>query len=395
MASESPRSRIQDGRGSGSPVKRTLRIVAATAIALAGILIFTLVTSRTDCVSYWSAGKLLMHRADPYSPAAAYALEKAHGFSVGYMVMLNPPWALFLAAPLGFGGIRTAVFLWTLATAACILISAYLLNVPPKERAFAFVFAPAAAAVFMGQSSPFLLLGFSLFLHFHRRRPFLAGVSLLLMAIKPHLFLAFWAVLLVDCLCRRQFQLIAGGACAIAVASAFAMCFDPRVWSHYIAMLRTSTLQHDFFPTASMLFRMLIDARIFGLLFVPSAVAILWGCWYYARQRKVWDWGTHGSLLMLITVLASPYSWFTDEAVLLPCILFALALPNKPRASSWILLAINTVALYIALVRQAPLPSFAYIWTPLTWLAWFLYTTRKPAQHRQSSAVQLANEFGK
>lgn len=362
----------------------------AVIIALAGILIFTLTTSRTDYISYWAAGKLLMHHADPYSPAGAYALEKAEGFSRGYMVMLNPPWALFLAAPLGFGGIRFGLFLWTLATAGCVFVSALLLDVPSKDRAFAFVFAPAVAAVFMGQTSAFLLLGFALFLRFHQSRPFLAGASLLLMAIKPHLFLVFWAILLVDCLYRRRFLLIAGAAFALASACAFAMYFDSHIWPHYLAMLRITALQNEILPTISMLFRMLINVRAVWLIFIPSAVAILWGFWYYATRRQRWNWRIQGMLLMLITILVSPYSWLTDEVVVLPAILFALTSRETRKYSAWILLAINTAVLVIALAVQAPLTSREYIWTPVAWLAWFLYATNGFRSTDPLSPLQIA-----
>jgi hypothetical protein len=377
-------SQVQPGMRAGSPRSKIVRVLAAAVIVFAGVLIYSLITSRTDYISYWSAGKLLMHHADPYSPEGALALEKAEGFSLGYMVMLNPPWAVFLAAPLGFVGIRAGLFLWTLATVTCVIVSAQLLETTPKARAFAYVFAPAVAAVYMGQSSPFLLLGFALFLHFHRSRPFLAGASLLLMAIKPHLFLIFWALLLVDCIYRRRLLILAGLASSLAAATAFAMCFDPHIWPHYVAMLRRTTLGHDFFPTLSMLFRMLIDVRAFWLLFVPSVFAILWGLWYYARRRQVWDWKVHGMLVMLVTILASPYSWLTDEAVLLPPILFALSFPQKRKDSAWILLAINSIVLFLVLGKQYALISHAYIWTPLTWLVWFLYATRGDLNRDQS-----------
>lgn len=371
------------------PRRKYLRVFGSLAIVLAGVIIFTLTTSRTDFISYWSAGKLLMHRADPYSPAGAFALEKAEGFTRGFMVMLNPPWSLFLAAPLGFGNIRIGLFLWTLATVGCIFFSVRLLNIPPKERAFAYVFAPAVAAVFMGQSSPFLLLGFALFLRLNRSHPFLAGASLLLMAIKPHLFFVFWVLVLADCIYRRSFLILAGGAFGLAVGSAFSMCFDPHIWPHYLAMLRNSELNTDSFPTISTLFRSFIDVRLFWLLFVPSALATLWGLWYYASRRHVWDWRVQGMLVMLVSILFSPYSWLTDEAVLLPSILFALTFPAKRKHSAWILLAINSAVLFIALVTQASLTSHRYMWTPIAWLAWFLYATRAFARQRQDVPTQL------
>jgi hypothetical protein len=196
------------------------------------------------------------------------------------------------------------------------------------------------------------------------------------MAVKPHLFLIFWAILLVDCIYRRRFLIFAGGASALAAATAFAMCFDPHVWSHYFTMLRGYKIQQGFLPTASMLFRMLIDVRQFWLLFVPSAFAVLWALWYYRRHRQDWDWRIHGMLLMLVTVFVSPYGFFSDEIVLLPAIMFALTPPERPRLSGWILMAINTAALYLVLAHHAALSSRDFIWTPLAWLVWFLYTTR-------------------
>lgn len=363
--------------------KKIIQVLAGATIVIIAALILTATTSRTDYIEYWSSAKLLLHRADPYSPAGVFALEKAQGYNATRpIIMLNPPWALFLIAPLGFVSLRTGLFLWTLAGAGCVIVSAQLLNVPPKDRAFAYVFAPALASILMGQSSPFLLLGFCLFLRFHGSRPFLAGASLLLMAIKPHLFLIFWAVLLVDCLYRRRYSILTGGAAALAAASLFSMCFDPHVWQHYITMFQGYKLQQGFLPTASMLFRMLIDVRAFWLLFVPSILAIFWGLWYYARWKREWDWKIQGMLLMLVTVLVSPYGYFTDEIVLLPSILFALGFPEKRKHSAWLLLAINTIALYIALLHHAPLGSRAYMWTPVTWLVWFLYATYGSRQQR-------------
>jgi hypothetical protein len=289
--------------------------------------------------------------------------------------MRNPPWALFLAVPLAFGNPVNGLLLWTIAAVACIVGFIRLTNVPSEDRVFAFLFAPALCAFCTGQSSPFLLLGFSLFLRYYQRRPFLAGVSLLLMAIKPHLFLVFWMVLLVDCIYRRRFLVFLGGLSALAAGTAFAMCLDAHIWQHYFAMLRAATLDTEFFPTMSMLFRLFVHSSATWLLFVPSALALLWGIWYYTHNRSVWDWRVHGMLLMLVTVLVSPYGWFSDEIVLLPSLAFAVTFPNKRKHSLRVLVAINSVALLVLLAAHATLTSGGYVWTPLAWLTWFLYAT--------------------
>jgi len=368
-----------------SPATKVFRALAAVAIGLVGILVITLASrpGSKDYIEYWSSAALLVHHADPYAAAGVYGLEKTHGFPANHpLIMRNPPWALFLIAPLGFTTVRVGLLLWTLVAAACILASAWLLNMPSKDRALAFVFAPALASICCGQSSPFLLLGFTLFLRFHRERPFLAGASLLLMAIKPHLFLIFWVVLLAECIYRRTWLVFAGGASALVVATAFSMLLDPHIWSQYLAMMRSSSLENEFFPTTSMLFRLAIDRNTVWLLFIPSAVAVVWCLWYFMRHRQAWDWNTHGMLLMMVTILVSPYEFFSDEIVLLPSILFALSLPIRRRHSISVLFAINGVALLI-IMAGVQLSSPAYVWTPLAWLAWFLYATR--GSERQSS----------
>ena len=349
-------------------------------------------SANMDYIAYWSAGQLLRHHSDPYSPVGVFALEKAMGFLPGIpLIMRNPPWALFLVAPLGLVSGRLGLFLWILLAAACILVSIHLLNPRSKDNSLALLFAPAIACFGSGQSSPFLLLGFALFLRFDRSRPFLAGASLLLMAIKPHLFLIFWAVLLIDSIQRRKFAVLAGAASAVASATIFAMCFDAHIWSRYSAMLRSSALDREVFPTVSMLLRVLIDAHVNWLLFISSTVAVLWGIWFYVSNSNEWDWTTHGMLLMLVTVLASPYGWFTDEIVLLPSIMFAFNFPAKRRYSGWILLSINGAAAIVYTAAGARLESPVLIWTPLAWFAWFLYATWGPPQfdRPQHSAIAL------
>ena len=367
------------GRRVDFKAKKSLRVLAASAIVLVGVLVIALVgrPATKDYISYWSAGKLLVRHADPYSSTLVLGLEKTQGYAEGNpIIMRNPPWALFLATPLGFVNSTTGLLLWMMAAAGSILVFIRLLSVPSRDRVFAFLFAPAFCAFSSGQSSPFLLLGFSLFLYFYRSQPLLAGASLLLMAIKPHLFLVFWVLLLVDCLYRRRFLILVGGVSALAAGTAFAMLLDPQVWHQYFSMLRASALDGEFFPTASMLFRLLISPTATWLLFVPSALALVWGLWYYRRNRNTWDWRVHGMLLMLVTVLASPYAWFSDEIVLLPSLALAFTFCQKRKYSIEILSAFNAIALLIVLIAHPSLSSRAFVWTPLAWLAWFLYATR-------------------
>lgn len=388
-------AQIQDDHRANSTAKKILRRLALAAIVLIGLLVIS-VGSRPeskDYISYWSAGNLLIHHANPYSAPDVLLLERTHGFSEPRALMMrNPPWALFLTTPLGFVSPSAGLFIWTLAAVACIVAFIRLLKVAPEDRAFVFLFAPAIAVFRTAQTSPFLLVGFSLFLYLHRRRPFLAGVSLIFMAIKPHLFIVFWAVLLADSIYRRRFLVFAGLATALAAATMFAMCFNVHIWQHYFAMLRGSDLDGEFFPTTSMMFRLLIDPRATWLLFIPSALATVWALWYYKRHRLLWHWGTHGMLLMLVTLLTSPYSWFPDEIVLLPALAYGITFPHRRAGSLEILAVVNLAAILVLMAGNRSIVSTVYLWTPSAWFAWYFYATNGLRIHCRNSTIQTKPE---
>jgi len=195
------------------------------------------------------------------------------------------------------------------------------------------------------------------------------------MAIKPHLFLVFWAVLLAESIYRRRVHVFAGLATALAAGTTIAMLFNGHIWQHYFAMLRGSDLDSEFFPTTSMMFRLLIAPRSTWLLLIPSAIAIVWGLWYYTRNRLIWRWETHGMLLILVTVLVSPYSWFPDEIVVLPALAFAITFPHRRARSLECLAIINLAAVLVLMASNRSIVSTVYLWTPSAWLAWFLYAT--------------------
>ena len=350
---------------------KAIRGFFAALITLTGIAVIAWIGSRAtsnDYIEYWSSGKLFLEGANPYSAPSILSLEKAHGFLLDSpLIMLNPPWSLFLVAPLGLFPALVGLCLWTVAGAGCVLASLLLLNVSPQYRTLAFLFTPVIACFSMEQSSPFLLLGFSLFLRFYRSRPFWAGASLLLMTLKPHLFLVFWVILLADCLYRRKFAVLLGLAAALAAASAFSTILVPGVWMDYYQLLRGAALDRNYFPTLPTLLRMSINVKLAWIALIPSCAAIIWGLAYYWRRRARWEWKREGMPVMLVAVVTSPYGWFSDQVVFLPAL--QRALESGPRKRSMELLTVvNGVALLAFILRLQ-----LAVWIPLAWLGWYLY----------------------
>jgi hypothetical protein len=357
-------------------LKKLARTVAIVGLFLVPLLVIYYGSDPTskDYISYWSAGQLLTHHGDPYSPSSVLAVEKQQGYAPEKpIIMRNPPWALFLTIPLGYVNARWGLIPWTAAILACLIAYFRLMRVAPRDRIIVYLFAPVLACLSSGQSSPFLLLGFSLFLRFHQRQPRIGAIGLLLMAIKPHLFLVFGPILLIDCIYRENYRLLSWSAVSLAGATFLGMSFDPHVWPHYLAMLRSSNLNNEFIQTPSYLFRYLVSPSSEWLQFLPSIAALIWGVWFYLRNRDTWDWCKQGMPLMLITVFTSPYAWLTDEIVLLPTIVFALSNPHRPRQSENVYILLNVFAMAL-IVAQVQLSSGAYLWTTAAWVGWYLYS---------------------
>ena len=154
------------------------------------------------------------------------------------------------------------------------------------------------------------------------------------------------------------------------------LIFNPSIYPHYAAMARTAGIEAEFMPTLSELLRIVVQPEAAWLQFLPACVGCFWAYWYFHRHRNDWDWRTHGSLLMLVSLLVAPYSWFTDQVVLLPAILQAIyfaADSSRDRALLWFV-AIDGVAL-IEVLCGVQLDSALYLWTSITWLAWYLVAT--------------------
>jgi hypothetical protein len=234
-------------------------------------------------------------------------------------------------------------------------------------------FAPALICLIYGQTSLFALLGLVLFLSLHRTRPFLAGMSLWLCALKPHLFLPFGVVLLAWIIVSSSYKLLAGAAVAIASSCAITFCLDTQAWTQYSLMVRTSGIERDYIPCLSFLLRHWLSPHSMWLEYLPAALGCAWALAYFWTRRHNWDWMKHGSLLMLVSILAAPYAWVYDQSLLIPALLQGTFLTRF--RSFLIALASLSALVEIVLFYSIWKPLAMYYWTYWTapaWLAWYL-----------------------
>jgi Glycosyltransferase family 87 len=363
----------------------SIACVGGLALALISLFLCVMplkgkVAGRGDFVVYWATGQQLAHHANPYDREAMERIERSTGLPAVYgaLYMRNPPWSLFLTLPLGFIGLRVGALFWSLTLAGCLAASVHMLWVLHGRQRnhihwLGYSFAPAMICLFAGQTSLFALLGLVLFLRLHLTRPFLAGVSLWLCALKPHLFLPFGVVLLAWITISRSFKLLAGGAAAIALSCALAYCIDPLAWTQYFQMIRTSGIEAEHIPCLSVALRVWLNPHAMWIPYVLPAVGCVWALGYFWTRRNHWDWVKDGSPVMLVSIVLAPYCWIFDQALAVPALLQG-AYFTRSRVLLTVL-AFTSVAIEIELVGGVRIGSALYLWIAPAWLIWYLFAS--------------------
>lgn len=391
------------------PIMNSKLAKALIVLFVTGALIGLLITRSSliqrnvalrDSLSYWAAARLLVQHQNPYSHDAVLALERQSGYSADRpLVLRTPPWTLFTVLPLGLLDPLTAWVCWLGLLFLCLTIGvrvcARLYQGPDVSRtAFtvaAYLFAPVAACLVSGQMGLLLMIGVVLFLWWVDHRPFLAGLALIFPFAKPHLLAQFWFVLLIWVVLRRKRQVALGFATALMMATLLAVVSDPHVFQDYREMLQQAAIGNEFIPALSGVLRLLFFRRYFWVQFLPMAIGVVWSLWYLRKNWAAWDWKVHGPALLVVAVLTTPYEWLSDETVLLPAILqalaFILATSGARRLRSKLILVgfglLNGLLLLI-LRFQIPFATGIYFWSSLVWFGWYFYA-KSLARHATHS----------
>lgn len=363
----------------------SIAVVSGLTLAIASLFLCVVplagnIAGGRDFVVFWATGQQLAHHANPYDRDAMRRIENTAGLDVqnGVMFMRNPPWSLPLALPLGFIGIRVGALLWSLVMLACLLVSVrmlWLMHGHPINRLhwLGLSFAPALICMMMGQTSLFALLGYVLFLRLHPTRPFVAGMSLWLCTLKPHLFLPFGVVLLVWVLVSRSYRILAGAAVAMAASCAAVSCIDLAAWIDYARMMWTMGAVSENVPCLSVALRLWLSPQTMWLTYLPAALGCAWALGYFWTRRQAWDWMKHGSPLMLVSFLTAPYSWIYDGCLAIPALLEGAYLTRSKTLLA--ILAFASVLIEVELIGGIKISSVLYLWTAPVWLAWYLCAT--------------------
>jgi hypothetical protein len=379
--------------------RRMLLIVCVLAPALPLLFIHSdSAAPPNDFAFYWTAARLVLEGKNPYSVADTVDLQHRLFFaSDRALVMLNPPWILPLIAPFGIVPFSIGKRLWLAMGLAIMLISVHWLwdlygdrESPWIGWLIAATFLPVAVVLAIGQIGPLILFGLAGYLRFQaRQKNYLAGAFLFLTALKPHLVFLVWAALLLYALHHKRWESLASFLSVLGVASLLAVVLDRHAFYQYADLFRTGRAFLQASPTLGGLLRFVSGSP--PLQFLPGAGAALWFAIYWHRWRSSWEWRSRLPSLLLVSIVATPYSWFFDQVVLLPSIFFATLSVLRSRRRVWleaatVYIVVNAIVLRFLLDRRT---MFWYSWTALAWLAIYV-----ALQRRKTAAAPQASRRG-
>jgi hypothetical protein len=383
IAKESP------GPRPTSLFRKVLLGLALTAALAFLAMHFTRQESRSvlpilDFVEYWAAGRLCLTNGNPYSWDAMLELEKSVGMKPDHspttgeetpLMMFNPPWTLVFVMPLALPSFALSRLLAFVLGVGLVIFCAdaiwriYGGAIEKRWLAWlvALTFVPTLQVLQMGQIGPLILLGLVAFLFYVHESGWAAGIATVLIAIKPHLFGVFAAALFLWTVHQRRWSIFAGAALTVTIIMACLLGANPHLMDQYWHCMTVHSPRDCRTPILGSLLRAMFGPNQFWLQVVPQSVGLVWVAIYWYRRRDHWDWHEELPLLVLVSLLTTPYgAWPFDLVVLLlPVIEIAARARLASRQQLTIMIAVYlAIQLPAMAMSVAGVDLFYFVWMP-------------------------------
>ena len=368
-------------------VSMNLRLIRGT---VAGILLLLFVWLAkgvslpvNDSVAYWATARLLLNHQNPYDTKALLALERQVGYTRKTpLATLNPPWILPFLMPLAFFSYPEAQKLWLVFACACVAFSIYLLwklygrtRYPtPAAWLLLVLFTPLLMVLAIGQVGPLVILGIAGFLWFEQRQKYgYAAVCLFLLTLKPHLVFLFWITFGLWLVRKKQWQMLLCFAGTFAAVNGLVILFDRQIFSQYHDFWIRNPARWSEFPTLSGILAHLSGSQNATVAFLPPALASIWLLRYWFRFHDHWNWQNEIPVLLLVSLVASPYAWFFDGVILLPVLIQLIALPSWKQGKTALLVCYGAVNVLVIVLIGTGRHLFWYAWVAPAWLLLYVW----------------------
>jgi hypothetical protein len=356
---------------SGAERMRSLQAPFATALAIAWVAVVVFLLSiwlrpwpdsifLTDFAAFWTGASMVergeggrlydmeAQRLTQQSLREAGASTDQVRGAKGYIPFHNPPMFALLLAPLTALPLMWGYGIWLLTSVWAFLFSLILLLGRDRRGLLIVVtlvaFPAVADTLLWGQMVGFLALFLALGLVALRaNRPFLGGLLLGLLLLKPQYAVAFPVLFLLK---GRWRELAGMGVSAVVMAVASLIVVSPAGALSYVELMR-SIGAFSPPPGSCVSPEMMVNWRALLLAAWPSVSdstgsLLLFGLGLLTVMASLWAWrgpwvpqsprfSFQMIALMIATLLASPHSHFHGLALLLPpAAMMMRDLPGRP-----------------------------------------------------------------
>lgn len=306
--------------------ERTQRIVRAGAlILLAGMSVALLIPRlqnwplTPDFTMLWAGARFAVTSPhQTYDWAAVTAAQMSLRPPVGPLPFPYPPSALPLMAPFGLLPFWPAFWAWTILSAAVFWTAARRLTSSPL---LVFIMPQMVLAIVLGQTTLWIgaLMIWGVLLL--RKRPLVAGVLFgVAAAIKPQ----FAIMVPIAVIAGRHWRAIPGGAIGLVGMLLLSLLFGPYLWRDWASVLGehpgiVSGYGLDFLGASP-----LQALKVLGLPIVLHALFVVLAIWLVWRAFRSEDEKQRVLILLLATLIATPYAIRYELGMLAPSLLDAL-----------------------------------------------------------------------
>jgi len=246
------------------------------------------------------------------------------------------------------------------------------------------LFAPTVVALLTGQIGPLILLGVVGFLHFEMRKQYgLAGASLVLVAIKPHLVYLLWPTLLLWAIERRRWDAILGLCLGLFSVSMVVLLLDPAVFSEYGLLNLTAPHPTPFdqeTPTLGRALKNLVMPESRLSQFLPFLLGMLWLPFYWKTYKSNWQWSHQMPVILLGSVATTFFAWTCEQVVLLPALLQGTVwcVDDRFRAATFLPMTFYLIVNFGSPLLKFFTPhDFWFFWLALAWLLIYMLMYRQ------------------
>lgn len=343
-----------------------------------------------DFQAYWSSAYLFSRHKDFSDADALGEIEQtlttrekpetlyAWFSPIGNVVLL----------PFTYISFTRAVYYWLILNIVILFYSTALIWGDADSRIWipilaAFSFSMTVISLIFGQVNTLELLGLALFLSFTKsNRPYMAGASLVLTTIKPHLVIITLPILMLDLLRKKQWKTLAGFALALVFCFFILFVYYPSWIQSFLTIVTSGMGTVRETPSINGLLVLLGERKFGKILWL---IVLLAGTLWWWKHGQNWDQRTFIDLSVTAGFIVAPIGWSYDQIMLLFPILTLLSWTTTGALkmnSSRIIIAILIIANILAYYLRTFTPSDVwFFWVPIVILGLYLFAQRELKSH--------------